>query len=83
MTDRPAAPARLPRVGGIATLPGRRLERHAWQLDNDAFVKLALVRHDPSQLLAPPRSIDAFTPATEPATLAHEAVWSEESSGPA
>jgi LmbE family N-acetylglucosaminyl deacetylase len=67
----------------LHALPGRTLHRHVFPLGDDAANKLALIHLYRSQFLAPPRSIDEFTPAVAPPAPPHEAVWSDEKEGPA
>ncbi len=55
---------------------GSRLRRHVWPLDASLQLeKMALVRLYTSQLTPRLETIDAYTPATSPVTMPHEAVW--------
>jgi LmbE family N-acetylglucosaminyl deacetylase len=61
---------------------GRQLHRYVFPLGEYVAKKLALIQLYKSQFLALPRSIEQFTPAVEPPTTPHEAIWSDEPAGP-
>ena len=78
------AEARDPGVARLlAAFPRRTFRRHAWPLAEAAETKLALIRLYQSQFAKAPRSLEQFTPASDTPSGPHEAVWSEEPSGPA
>jgi hypothetical protein len=84
--DLPYASQPRARLAGLAPLlrglHGRSLRRHAWLLGDKAGIKLSLIRLYESQFLEPPSSFDSFTPAAESSLAPHEAVWTEELTGP-
>ncbi len=63
-------------------LGARPLQRHAWPLDGGQSTKLDLIGLYASQFIDLPRSLERFTPAARFPAAPHEAVWSEEPSGP-
>jgi len=81
-----ASDARIRRAGLqrlFQGLPGRSLMRHSLPLGDDGTEKLKLLHLYPSQFTALPPSIAHFTPADGTSGMPHEAIWTEEESGPA
>jgi LmbE family N-acetylglucosaminyl deacetylase len=74
------------RSSGIARLlqdlPRRSFRRHVLPLGEGVAAKLALIRLYASQFLDPPQSIASFTPAMATSLPPHEAIWTEEPTGP-
>jgi LmbE family N-acetylglucosaminyl deacetylase len=64
-------------------LPGCSLKRYAYPLGDGGTEKLKLLHFYPSQFEALPQSIERFTPADGSAVTPHEAIWTEDESGPA
>lgn len=65
------------------SLRGRSLKRHSFPLGDGSAEKLKLLHLYPSQFVALPQTLEHFTPADGTVGTPHEAIWTEEESGPA